>query len=140
MHEQHVCATEEWDGLDEHAIHFIVLSTIGTIIGCARLLHETSGETHCYHIGRVAILKPFRNQGIGHQLMQFVIDYCKKNAPYNHIYLHAQTERRRFYERLGFIAEGDEFIDAGISHISMYLTSFDNIARHMHTTKNHRQC
>lgn len=121
MREQHVSAADEWDGLDEQATHFLALTVSGNAVGCARLLHEISDENNLYHIGRVAILRPFRNQGIGYQLMQFVIDHCKKNAPHNHIYLHAQTERRHFYETLGFIAEGDEFMDAGIPHISMYL-------------------
>lgn len=121
MQEQHVSAADEWDGLDEHAIHFLVLSAHGEAIGCARLLCEAAGENRLYHIGRVAIIRSFRNQGIGHQLMQFVIAYCKQTAPENTIYLHAQTDRRHFYETLGFIAGGDEFMDAGIPHISMHL-------------------
>lgn len=125
MQEQHVSAADEWDGLDEQAIHFLALSTYGEAIGCARLLtetaHDNSAKNPLYHIGRVAILKSFRNQGIGHQLMQTLIAYCKKTAPGNSIYLHAQTERRHFYETLGFIAEGDEFMDAGIPHISMHI-------------------
>lgn len=121
MHEQQVCAADEWDGLDEQAMHFLALSASDEAIGCARLLHETSGKNTLYHIGRVAILEVYRNQGIGHQLMQFVIAYCKKTAPANTVYLHAQTERRHFYETLGFIAEGAEFMDAGIPHISMHL-------------------
>lgn len=121
MHEQQVSAADEWDGLDEQAIHFLVSSASGQAIGCARLLRETSGKQYLYHIGRVAILKSFRNQGIGYQLMQCVIAYCKKTAPGNNIYLNAQTERRHFYEALGFIAEGSEFMDAGIPHISMHL-------------------
>lgn len=121
MHEQQVCAADEWDGLDEQAVHFIAQSTTGAAVGCARLLLETSVDKNLFHIGRVAILKPFRNQGIGHQLVKFVIEYCRHKAPHNIIYLHAQTERRQFYEVLGFIAEGDEFMDAGIPHISMHL-------------------
>ncbi|WP_062065559.1 GNAT family N-acetyltransferase [Cellvibrio sp. OA-2007] len=122
IQEQQVSAADEWDGLDEQALHFLALSAQGEAIGCARLLPEIAAHKSLYHIGRVAILKPFRNQGIGHQLMQYVIAYCKKAAPENTIYLHAQTERRQFYETLGFAAEGDEFIDAGILHISMHLT------------------
>lgn len=121
MQEQQVSAADEWDGLDEQAVHFLVLSANNEAIGCARLLQETSGENTLWHIGRVAILEPFRNQGIGHQLMEFVITYCKKTAPGNRIYLHAQTGRRHFYETLGFVAEGAEFMDAGIPHISMHL-------------------
>lgn len=123
MQEQQVSAADEWDGLDEQAVHFLVLSANNEAIGCARLLQETIGENNLYHIGRVAILESFRNQGIGHQLMQFIIAYCKKTAPENKLYLHAQTQRRHFYETLGFIAEDTEFMDAGIPHISMYLES-----------------
>ncbi len=121
MHEQQVCAADEWDGLDEQAIHFIARTTAGAVVGCARLLSEPSSDQNLYHIGRVAILKPFRNQGAGHELMKFVLAYCKQKAPHNIIYLHAQVERRHFYETLGFIAEGDEFMDAGIPHICMRL-------------------
>ena len=121
MQEQQVSAADEWDGLDEQAIHFIVHSTQGEAIGCARLLSEASphGEA-CYHIGRVAVLAAFRGQGIGQHLMQHIISYCISSSPHCSIYLHAQCERRRFYERLGFCARGTEFMDAGILHISMW--------------------
>lgn len=121
MQEQQVSATDEWDGLDEQATHFLALSATDAPIGCARLLVEIEEGHTLYHIGRVAILKAFRNLGIGHHLMEVVIDHCKKTAPANRIYLHAQTERRHFYEILGFIAQGSEFMDAGIPHICMYL-------------------
>lgn len=123
MHEQHVSAADEWDGLDDQAIHFLVLSATGSPVGCARLLHERFHEKQFFHIGRVALLKSFRNQGIGHKLMRFIIAYCQTTAPGTSIYLHAQTQRRNFYDALGFIAEGDDFMDAGIAHISMYLSS-----------------
>jgi predicted GNAT family N-acyltransferase len=121
MQEQQVSAADEWDGLDEQATHFLALSATGVPIGCARLLIEITDEHRIYHIGRVAILKAFRNLGIGHHLMEVIIEHCKKTAPENSIYLHAQTERRHFYETLDFVAQGSEFMDAGIPHISMYL-------------------
>ena len=121
IEEQHISAADEWDALDAQAQHFLVLSAQGAAIGCARLLTETSAGHSLYHIGRVAILGAFRNQGIGHQLMQQVIAYCQRTAPDHRIYLYAQTERRSFYEALNFVAEGDEFMDAGIPHIRMYL-------------------
>lgn len=70
MQEQQVSAADEWDGLDEQAIHFIVHSAQGEAIACARLLSETSPhEETCYHIGRVAVLAAFRGLGVGHHLM-----------------------------------------------------------------------
>lgn len=144
IQEQHVSAADEWDGLDEEALHFLALAENGEAIGCARLLIEpapdTSEKKPLYHIGRVAILKDFRNQGVGHQLMQSVLAYCKQTAPENCVYLHAQTERRHFYETLGFIADGNEFMDAGIAHISMHLNSCGDVARDMQTTRHHEQC
>lgn len=121
MQEQQVSAADEWDGLDEQAQHFIVLSRSDKVLGCARLLREEKDGMSLFHIGRVAILKPFRNKGLGHKLVRFIIAFCKTNAPDCSIYLHAQTERRHFYETLGFTAAGDEFMDAGIPHICMYL-------------------
>lgn len=121
MQEQHVSSADEWDGLDGKAQHFLVLSATGEALGCARLLlEENNGQSFC-HIGRVAIRKPFRNLGLGRELMCFIIDFCKKDAPASNIYLHAQIDRRHFYEALGFVAQGDAFMDAGIPHISMYL-------------------
>lgn len=118
VEEQQVPLHDEWDGLDESATHFL-LDYEGKAIGCARLLLETKEGQHHFHIGRVAILKPFRGEGIGQDLVQFIIEHCKQIAPYP-IYLHAQLERRDFYARLGFVALGNVFIDAGIPHISMY--------------------
>jgi predicted GNAT family N-acyltransferase len=37
------------------------------------------------------------------------------------IYLHAQLPARAFYERVGFVASGDVFVDANIDHIAMEL-------------------
>ncbi|QEI12883.1 GNAT family N-acetyltransferase [Cellvibrio japonicus] len=118
MEEQQVSAEDEWDGLDNSATHFLVTDNQQTI-GCARLLQEHHNGQTLFHIGRVAILKPRRGQGIGHQLMQVVINHCRQLSPTTPIYLHAQCERQHFYEVLGFEVEGDIFIDAGIPHISM---------------------
>jgi predicted GNAT family N-acyltransferase len=117
IEEQHVPPTEEWDGRDESAIHFLVLDHT-TAIGCARLLVEVHLGQTCFHVGRVAVVKSSRQQGIGRRLMAHVLEYCRAHAPYP-IFLHAQTERRRFYEHLGFTAQGEVFMDAGIPHISM---------------------
>lgn len=115
--EQHVPLSDEWDGKDENAIHFIVQNNQGEDLGCARLLQE---ESKLLHIGRVAVLKAFRNQGVGRQLMHAVINYCRTEFPNHKIYLHAQTQRQEFYEHLGFIASGPVFMDAGIPHIEMW--------------------
>lgn len=92
----------------------------GVVAGCARLLTELHDGKPVFHIGRVAILSTYRAQGLGRELMQFILDFCKQASPENQIVIHAQTTRQRFYEHLGFTATGDVFMDAGIPHIEMW--------------------
>lgn len=125
MQEQAVNESDEWDGLDDQATHFLVVTADENAndfaIGCARLLNEHNDQgAPRFHIGRVALLEAYRGCGIGSQLMTFIIQYCRTAASEREIYLHAQTERQGFYQRLGFIARGEEFMDAGIPHITMY--------------------
>lgn len=127
MYEQQVSATDEWDGKDEQAAHFLVRTEAGEPIATARILTESNNNGRQYHIGRVAVLKAYRGQGIGHRLMRTLINWCRTKDPHEQIYLHAQVERQTFYEKLGFIAQGAEFIDAGIAHITMnYDTGLDH--------------
>ncbi len=116
IHEQQVTIADEWDDKDETAIHFLVTTTQGDAIGCARLLVEEN----LLHIGRVAVLGEYREHGIGRQLMQFVLVWCAQYHPDFKIYLHAQTTRIAFYKHLGFVAQGNVFMDAGIPHIEMW--------------------
>lgn len=115
--EQHVPVKDEWDGKDDTAIHFLIQNARGDMVACARLLLEPPS---LLHIGRVAVLPEYRNQGVGRYLMQELINYCHQHHPNNAIYLHAQTQRQAFYEHLGFSAKGAEFMDAGIPHIEMW--------------------
>ncbi len=119
MDEQQVSAADEWDGLDQGAIHFLIQDSRGEAVGCARLLEETDAEGPWFHIGRVAILEHLRNRGLGRQLMQCALDWCNAGNPSAGIYLHAQTRQQGFYQRLGFRVRGGVFMDAGIPHIRM---------------------
>lgn len=116
IQEQKVSLDDEWDDKDEVATHFLALLENGEAIACARVLWEDNS----FHIGRVAVLAEYRNQTIGRQLMQYILLWCKQQKPDFKIYLHAQTSRITFYEYLGFVAEGDVFMDAGIEHIEMW--------------------
>jgi predicted GNAT family N-acyltransferase len=130
IEEQNVSAEEEMDGKDESAEHFLVRNALGEPIGCARLLIEVDYEkahrqkvphqNTLFHIGRVAVLKNYRNMGIGHQLMQTIVQWCLQHGTSHGIYLNAQTERIDFYQRLNFVKQGEIFMDAGIPHIKMW--------------------
>ena len=110
--EQQVAQEEEWDGRDTECLHFLATLN-GEPVGTARLLPDG-------HIGRVAVLSSARGTGIGYQLMEAVIKAARE-AGHPHAALSAQLHALAFYERLGFVAHGDVFMDAGIPHREMTL-------------------
>lgn len=113
VEEQKVPLEEEIDAEDEKAWHFVV-EDAGRVVGTARLVAKGDGVGK---IGRVALLPEYRGRGIGRDLMGYVMD-----AGFRHfetLILDAQIRVIPFYEKLGFKAEGDVFLDAGIEHRRM---------------------
>lgn len=113
MNEQHVPAELEWDGLDTHAVHLLALDPAGNPIGTVRMLGNG-------HVGRMAVLKPWRGRGVGAALLKTIIATAQRVGMAK-IDLDAQVQAIGFYEHHGFAAEGDEFMDAGIPHRHMTL-------------------
>ncbi|MCE9663620.1 GNAT family N-acetyltransferase [Halomonas sp. M5N1S17] len=113
IEEQQVPLEEEWDGRDGDCRHFVALRH-DIPLGTARLLPDG-------HIGRVAVLSEARGLGIGAALMEAAIEAARQLG-HDQVELAAQTHALDFYERLGFTAYGDEFMDAGIPHRNMRLT------------------
>ena len=110
VEEQKVPVELEWDEYDDTATHFIVTLS-GEAIACARL--KDDGQ-----VGRMAVLTEYRNQGVGQQLLRFVIrTAAEKNI--DNLYLHAQVSAIRFYEKQGFKTLGEIFYEANIPHREM---------------------
>lgn len=116
IEEQNVPAAEEWDDLDSLCRHFLGLLGARPI-ACGRLLPIAAG----WKIQRVAVLAEARGLGVGAELMRVMIAAALEETPQAEVVLDAQTHALRFYERLGFVAEGPEFDDAGIPHRKMRL-------------------
>ncbi len=114
VEEQAVPLELELDEYDDVAIHFLMCDAEGTPLATARLLDKHG----LAKIGRVAVLKESRGLGLGLELMQFVVAEAKRRG-FTGAMLDSQTYAIPFYERLGFVAEGDEFDDAGIPHFLM---------------------
>ncbi len=111
--EQHVPEAEEWDAMDAVCHHVIALSDDGAAIGTGRLL--TDGR-----IGRMAVLKGWRGRGVGNALLAELIAMARDEG-HRESRLHAQTHALAFYRQHGYVAVGDEFIEAGIPHVEMRL-------------------
>lgn len=119
VEEQRVPMELEIDEYEDEATHFVAYID-GEPVGTARLRwkdHLTAKAE------RVAVMKPYRGNGIGKLLMQALEEEARrKNA--TSIQLHAQIQAQRFYERLGYKAYGDLFFDADIKHIAMKKTFY----------------
>lgn len=111
IEEQQVPEELEWDGLDEDAFHLIARDDADRPIGSARMLPDG-------HIGRMAVVKPCRGIGVGTAILRRMLREAGQRG-FISVYLDAQVHAIAFYERLGFVAEGETFMDAGIPHRRM---------------------
>lgn len=66
-------------------------------------------------IGRVCVDKNYRHLGFGSKIMRF----AEKQITTSRIELHAQCRVKDFYKKLGYQSVGEEFLEAGIKHITM---------------------
>ncbi|CAM2926529.1 GNAT family N-acetyltransferase [Legionella worsleiensis] len=117
---QNVPLQEEIDGQDEHSEHYLVFFN-KTPIGTARVRYTDDYAK----IERVAISDEYQGKGLGHVLMNFIIEDIQNNHLVKKAKLGAQTYAIPFYEKLGFIICSDEYLDAGIPHKDMRL-DFNN--------------
>lgn len=114
--EQGVSEADELDGRDDTALHFLARAK-GRAVGTARLL--LAGRSA--KIGRVCVLPEWRGQGIGAALIRAAVAHCAQMGEIDEVRLGAQMHALGFYARLGFVADGAAFMDAGIAHRMMVL-------------------
>ncbi|ACK64773.1 GCN5-related N-acetyltransferase [Rippkaea orientalis PCC 8801] len=115
---QNVPLALEVDGLDNQSVHFLLYFDHNPI-GTARLRFVNQGQDA--KIERVAILSNYRSQGLGKQLMQFILDDLRENDTIKSVVLGAQIQVISFYQSLGFTVYGEVFLEAGIEHQMMRL-------------------
>jgi len=115
VEEQGVSQEDEWDDLDDDAVH-LLLTVGGTDIGTARLL--TKGSTG--KIGRICVLAQYRGGGHGKALVEAGVAHFMAQDAITAVVLSAQDHAIGFYEKLGFTATGPFYDDAGIPHRDMW--------------------
>lgn len=65
-----------------------------------------------------AVLKEYREKHAGKLVVEKLMERTAE-LDAGDIYIHAQTHAVSFYEKFGFVAYGDTFLEANIEHISM---------------------
>ncbi|ANJ00695.1 GCN5 family acetyltransferase [Polynucleobacter wuianus] len=104
---------DEYDPLATHALAYFDELCVGT----ARLVDLGDGHAQ---IGRMAVLAHFRGKGIGKQILEKLLLAAKVRG-FSTLILHSQLSVMPFYEKLGFIAQGPIYDEAGILHRNMML-------------------
>jgi len=123
IEEQQVAEEDEIDDADRDGgwrgkVVQMVAYDDGRPVATGRLLHENEDIAH---IGRVAVLAEHRKSGCGRALMLALQDAARERG-YRQITLAAQLHAIPFYERLGYTARGDVFLDTNIEHRWMDLS------------------
>lgn len=113
VHEQHVPPEEEFDAYDLTATHVVALLG-GDVVGALRILFL---DEHA-KFGRVAVAASARGKGIASAMMRFAMGHAAGRGE-TRFYLTAQIDKLALYEKLGFVAFGEEFQDGGMPHLAM---------------------
>ena len=109
--EQGVPSKLEHDDQDPGAVH--VLAFAGDVpVGTGRITPDGK-------IGRMAVLASHRGTGVGRMILAELVTAAERSAM-TQVYCFAQCQAMRFYERLGFTAEGPVFMEAGLEHQRMF--------------------
>lgn len=106
----------ELDDNDQGALHLTVHQG-GHLAGVLRIL-----PTDPISIGRVAVVKSARSDGLASRMMQAALGRIAADWPDRHIKLGAQQHLEAFYARFGFSRCSDLYDDGGIPHIDMLRT------------------
>ena len=111
------CAYQDVDGKDSKALHVLgwketKLAAYARIFGPGEYFEEAS-------IGRIVVQKDHRSSGWGKEIVmaaqQSILDYYKTER----IKLSAQSYLKNFYQEMGYISSGEEYLEDGIPHIAM---------------------
>jgi GNAT superfamily N-acetyltransferase len=95
----------------------------GLVVGTAIVVPEACpwlpDRRHAWRLRGMATDERWRGSGVGTQVLAAVVDHVRRHGG-TLVWCHARVPARRFYERAGFIAVGDEWIEPDIGpHVRM---------------------
>lgn len=115
--EQHVPIELEIEDDEDHYTHLLLRDEAGAVVATARLaILDDAAKAQ-----RVAVAKAMRGKGAGAAVMQALHDEARRHGR-TRVVLSAQVTAIPFYERLGYVASGPVYDDAGIPHRDMSVT------------------
>lgn len=114
VEEQNVSEEEEIDQYENDSKHFVLYNNDHQPVGAGRFrILDGYGK-----VERICVMKEARKGGSGKLIMQSIEQYAADQGLAK-LKLNAQTHAIPFYEKLGYEAVSEEFLDAGIPHRTM---------------------
>jgi ElaA protein len=114
---EQTCAYQDLDGKDKEALHLCGYVN-HELVSYARLLAPGISYKECA-IGRVVVSPKHRGRSFGIELMKHAKEECLKNFKTNIIIVSAQKYLEKFYTDLGFVTEGEGYLEDDIPHVKM---------------------
>lgn len=111
------CPYQEVDDKDKSAIH-IYFKNENQILAYARIVPYND---QFMSIGRVLVVKEYRQLALGRQIFATAIDELIKHFPEKEIKIQAQSYLEAFYGSFGFEAVTNPYLEDDILHTDMIL-------------------
>jgi len=86
-----------------------------TILGCCMLVES---DRNAVRLRQMAVLNDLQGKGIGRALMNFAENLARDRG-FKVISMHARKYSVPFFEKMGYVVVGDEFIEITIPHFVM---------------------
>lgn len=112
--EQHF--VDEFESNENKAIH-IVMYIDNKPVATSRIIYQDKHK--CYVIGRFAVLKEYRGKGLGSELMKYTEQEIVNRYGHIQVGVSSQMQAKEFYEKSGFIATSDTYLDQHCPHVWM---------------------
>ena len=100
---------------DDKELHIAAFEN-GEVVGCVLLRPLGAGVVK---LRQAAVYDRCQGQGVGARLVKHAEDMARARG-FEVMEMHARTFARGFYEKLGYSAVGEEFIEATVLNIKMY--------------------
>ena len=112
------CAFQDIDRQDLDAYHLLGYNEGGELVAYARLF--AAGKSHAEaSIGRVIVAQPFRQYGLGRELMRQALAHSDALFGPQPNKIGAQQHLEQFYNSFGYAQCGPMYLEDGIPHIPM---------------------
>ena len=100
---------------EKQQMHFGLFDESKELVACAIAVPVSATDVK---IRQMAVHREHQGKGYGGKMMHSLEEHLAQRGCL-HLFLHARKTAVRFYEKLGYVKKGDEFMEVGISHIRM---------------------